>query len=50
MKITAYVRPACLHVGEEINARAALATGWGKNDTGNSKTIILKLKETLISY
>lgn len=40
VKFDGYVRPACLHVEQDIPARQPEATGWGLTDWGEGRLTI----------
>ncbi|XP_077290821.1 transmembrane protease serine 9-like [Arctopsyche grandis] len=52
VKYSEKIRPACLHVGNQINDQKAIATGWGITDNkfGNKSDALLKVTLDKFSY
>ncbi|XP_077290818.1 modular serine protease-like isoform X2 [Arctopsyche grandis] len=45
VKFSAKIRPACLHVGNQVNERKAIATGWGTTENRTKSATLLKCQQ-----
>lgn len=47
------MRPACLHIGNQVNDDKAIATGWGATEdrrTGSNKLLKVKIQKLFKKY